>query len=210
MEIEEDIQDRSEEKKRVLHRPKHKRGKRYERLGTLPVDEVMPLVGKVQVDFFGYTVRMDTPPLKCFKAHGTKCQICGLEAKYFVVEYDPLTAVHIMLVGIENDHEVLFTRDHIRPVSAGGSNGSKNLRTCCAICNQILGRIHSAQVDLMKRMGVKVPKKCVKEQGQRPTNKKGRWRVEPPYGLTLRDFWPDESGETDRMEVEEEDGRHDA
>jgi len=198
---------------RPLHRPKSKRGSRYERLGTLSIEEVVPFLGGKPREFFGHKVNMDTPPLKCFKAHGTTCQICGLEAAYFVVEWDPLSTTHMTLVGVENNHEVLFTRDHIRPVSMGGSrNGTKNLRTCCSTCNQILGRILVAQRDLMNRMGLDVENEIKKAQDQRAKNlpkKKDRFRVTVPFGMPLGAYWPEEEGakegEEDRMEVEDDD-----
>lgn len=182
-----------------VRRPKHKRGERYERLGVLQIDDVLPLIGRNSAYFVGHEVNMDTPPLKCFKAHGTKCQVCGMKAEYFAVEWDPISeAASLMLVGIENGHEVLFTRDHIRPVSMGGSkNGTKNLRTCCAICNQILGRILVAQCDLMRRMGLDIEAEIKKAQNQRKANLprgKDRFRVYPPFGITLGAFWPQEEG----------------
>jgi|GEM_PF-7043296 len=213
-----EIPEEGASEERPLHRPKHKRGERYERLGTLSIDEVVPFIGNKPKEFFGYLVNMDTPPLKCFKKHGTDCQVCGLEAAYFVLEYDPLSATHLTLVGIENHHEVLFTRDHIRPISMGGSkNSTKNLRTCCSICNQILGRILVAQCDLMKRLGLDVETEIKKAQVQRKKSlpkKKDRFRVTVPFGMPLGAYWPEEEGakegEDDRMEEEETDDRNDA
>jgi len=200
-----------------LPRPKHKRGSHFDRLGTVPVDEVVPFIGGEPREFFGQTLNMDTAPLKCFKAHGTTCEVCGMEAQYFAVEVDPLTAAHLTLIGIENGREVLFTRDHIRPISMGGSrNGTNNLRTCCAHCNQLLGQLLTCQIQLMKRMGLDVEIEIKKLQDQKKKNLPGksRFKVEPPFGMQLGAFWPEVEGakeeEEGRMEAEEEDGRNDA
>lgn len=202
-----------------LPRPKHKRGSRYERLGLLQIEDVLPFIGGKPMYFVDHEVNMDTPPLKCFKAHGTKCQVCGLEAEYFAVEWDPLSgAASLMLVGTENGREVLFTRDHIRPLSMGGSkNGTKNLRTCCAHCNQLLGQLLTCQIHLMKRMGCdpEIEIKKLRDQKKKNLPKgKSRFLVTPPFGMTLGAFWPEEEGvgegEEGRMEVEDDHGTDDA
>ena len=182
-----------------VRRPKHKRGEQYERLGVLDLGDVLPLIGKKPAYLVGHEINMNTPPLKCFKAHGTTCHVCGLEAEYFAVEWDPISqAASLMLVGIENGNEVLFTRDHIRPISMGGSkNGTKNLRTCCAHCNQLLGQLLVVQIGLMKRMGLDIEAEIKKAKDQRKTNLpkgKGRFRVDPPFGMTLGAFWPEVDG----------------
>ncbi|MCV0439840.1 MAG: HNH endonuclease [Hydrogenophaga sp.] len=76
-----------------------------------------------------------------FCESGATCVECGLEGLYFARERSPgqKGKFHFNLYGIQNGTEVLFTRDHIQPLSKGGSNKLENQQTMCAFCNQRKG-----------------------------------------------------------------------
>jgi hypothetical protein len=69
------------------------------------------------------------------------CVSCRLKGMYFYKEkyhlHDPY---HFNLYGLDYDkNEILLTKDHIKPVSKGGSNKLKNLQTLCERCNSLKG-----------------------------------------------------------------------
>jgi hypothetical protein len=68
------------------------------------------------------------------------CVRCGLPGAYFALEKsiheENARKWHLNLYGIGPDgREILFTKDHIIPVSKGGPDTLKNLQTMCEICN---------------------------------------------------------------------------
>lgn len=75
-----------------------------------------------------------------FLNSGVTCVSCGLEGLYFARERNASTTkFHFNLYGIQQNNEVLFTRDHIHPLSKGGNNSLDNQQTMCAHCNQKKG-----------------------------------------------------------------------
>lgn len=69
-----------------------------------------------------------------------KCDICGLEAKYAVLEKtkeNKTDIYHFNLYTIDKDtkQEIIFNIDHIKPVSKGGTNELTNLQLTCVVCN---------------------------------------------------------------------------
>ena len=66
------------------------------------------------------------------------CYKCGIVGKYFAIEKTPESEhYHLNLYGINDNEEVLFTKDHLMPKSKGGKNHISNYKTCCEICNKI-------------------------------------------------------------------------
>lgn len=96
-----------------------------------------------KADFDGDIISMSSWRYEVFLASGVICHGCGLEAAYFAKERDkalpPDAPWHLNLYGIVMGKEVLFTKDHIIPVSKGGKDKIVNLQTMCSTCNQEKG-----------------------------------------------------------------------
>lgn len=78
------------------------------------------------------------------KNNKCKCDICGLEAKYFVLEKAPNVednVYHFNLYTIDKktNNEIYFNIDHVQPRSKGGKNEMENLQLTCEICNSKKG-----------------------------------------------------------------------
>lgn len=76
--------------------------------------------------------------LKTFVYKGTTCSCCGLSATHFALERGEAQTgrYHLNLWGIDaQGQEVLFTQDHIKPLSAGGQDHLSNSQTMCGPCN---------------------------------------------------------------------------
>ena len=74
------------------------------------------------------------------------CQACGLKGSKVWWESNSLNQRgHLNLYGIENNEEIIFTKDHIVPLASIkkdkniSPNNIKNLQTYCFICNQLKG-----------------------------------------------------------------------
>lgn len=114
----------------------------YERLTTLPVDQVIAKIGlppfrhtmTVKKHELGlYSLRMRT-----FKQSGTTCVGCGANASFFAVERHingDTAKYHLNLYGIVDGRERMFTCDHVQARSKGGANDLSNTQTMCITCN---------------------------------------------------------------------------
>lgn len=118
----------------------------YKRLGILKLDEVLPYIPLSKEDglpfkkeYFGERVRMSSHRLKIFKEKGLICTACNLTATHFAVEKrlsEYTDKYHLNLYGLdENGNEILFTVDHVIPISKNGSNHKSNKVTMCQPCN---------------------------------------------------------------------------
>lgn len=94
---------------------------------------------KLKVMFDGYLVKAYSQRYDLFRTN-TKCVCCGLEANCYILERMPDSkAWHFNLYYVDNDREVLFTKDHILPKSLNGRNVMSNYQTMCVICNNKKG-----------------------------------------------------------------------
>lgn len=128
-------------------RSKHSRG--FIRVGVYAIHVVLGLTGNRRVRFGDHLVKMGSARYRVFLNSGTTCVNCGLEAKYFALERhrnDKSRAAktvyqyHFNLYGVgQQGQEVLFTKDHIKPVSKGGRNTLENFQTMCTYCNNAKG-----------------------------------------------------------------------
>lgn len=116
--------------------------KRYERIGIVTIDDVLPFITteRVKKEYFGIMINICSSRLNLFKEKGIKCVHCGIEGKYFAVEsHKGKNQWHLNLYAInENGKEVLMTQDHIIPQSRCSNYEKKsldNLQTMCTICN---------------------------------------------------------------------------
>ena len=110
------------------------------------------------VDGVDYKVKMYSQRFDCFR-QSLVCACCGLKGKIFILEGIPgheppkgqgqsHTSIHFNLYGeIENAY-VLFTKDHIVPVSRGGTDVLSNYQTMCFVCNLVKGGAHLENVEL--------------------------------------------------------------
>ncbi len=84
-----------------------------------------------------YYVRMNSDRYHVFKDSQT-CIACGLTGTHLLLDLNPTdSSPHFNLYGEEEGRLVLMTKDHLVPKSRGGSDDLSNLKTCCAICNNL-------------------------------------------------------------------------
>jgi hypothetical protein len=92
------------------------------------------------IEIQGVSVKTFSKRFPIFQQSQT-CYICGLKATYLSVETDGQSVdletgvLKNYNINMYNDEEVLFTVDHVIPLSKGGKNHSSNLKTCCSKCN---------------------------------------------------------------------------
>ena len=90
-----------------------------------------------------------------------KCEICKLEASYFVLEkshtstYDKF---HFNLYTIDKKtkQEIYFNSDHIQPKSKGGVNRLENLQLTCERCNTLKSNHYNNFKHWLFMLGVKI------------------------------------------------------
>ena len=84
-----------------------------------------------------YSVKMISSRYHLF-AKNNKCVSCGLEGMFMKLERcTDNERPHFNMYGMKDGREVLFTQDHIRPLSAGGRDHFFNLQTMCFECNML-------------------------------------------------------------------------
>lgn len=85
-------------------------------------------------------VAMGSHRYELFVQKGITCVECGIEGKYFALERgakDNPNRFHFNLYGLDSSGgEVLITKDHVIPRSAGGKNKMSNYQTMCFNCNK--------------------------------------------------------------------------
>jgi 5-methylcytosine-specific restriction endonuclease McrA len=110
-----------------------------------PIDDVLKHVPygrplrrhEVVIDFDGDEIDMCGINFQVFRKYGVVCEYCKIEGKYFAkMIYKGSTKPCLNLFAVKWTGElVLMTKDHIVPLSKGGSNHMKNLRPMCIQCN---------------------------------------------------------------------------
>lgn len=111
---------------------------------VLSIEEVLPLLDtsthsmkKIRAELKGFQVKTCTLRLRTFRRKGTSCAHCELHATHFAIEESPLEkSPHLNLYAATEKGEMLFTCDHIIPLSKGGKNSCSNTQTLCYDCNQ--------------------------------------------------------------------------
>ena len=87
-----------------------------------------------------------------FKKHRC-CAVCGIEGTIMALEsHKKHSRPHFNMYAISNGHEILMTKDHIKPKSKGGSNNMKNYQTMCEQCNTRKGNRDITIEELRKEM----------------------------------------------------------
>lgn len=126
------------------------------RAGIVSVSMVFDLMGLgFQPVICGQKVSLNGKYLQMLREKGTKCLDCGLEGQFFAVEkhIDTKMSYKLKLYGVRDDgRQAMITKDHIKPVSKGGSHNLDNLQPLCYFCNTEKGnkyempsRIESSQ-----------------------------------------------------------------
>lgn len=88
-----------------------------------------------------------------FKNKGLSCVCCGLTANkaYFeqnLSKFDATQPAHINFYLVRNGmKDLLFTKDHIVPVSKGGKDVQENYQVMCQDCNTKKGNLIEGVVD---------------------------------------------------------------
>ena len=85
----------------------------------------------------GVSLKTASLRYRTFDDSGTFCHCCGRQMLFFAFErQEDQVRLHANGYGFTIDgEEVLFTSDHIKPRSLGGSNSPLNLQTLCEPCN---------------------------------------------------------------------------
>ncbi len=137
----------------------------YERLGTVPLDMVLPCLNQDHqfATVLGQVVRINGLRLKTFAMHAPRCSSphCSASYAYFAVERilgkggapaPEGQAYHLNLYGVnEHGNEVLFTHDHTLARALGGANDETNTTPMCLPCNHRKSIREHAQVQRKRR-----------------------------------------------------------
>jgi len=116
-------------------------------LGRFEISDVLPYVTRertrrlYEVSGQTYRVRMDSLRYHTF-LKGLDCVNCKVVGAYFLLEqYEDVaeSTAHFNLYADVNGETILFTKDHIVPISKGGSDHINNLQTMCFRCNESKG-----------------------------------------------------------------------
>jgi hypothetical protein len=101
------------------------------------IDQILPFVTQGRVTLDGESFKVGR--FMIFRLKGTSCRGCGLRASFFKKEKsNDINILNLYGVGA-NDRQILFTRDHIIPVSRGGTADLRNMQPMCADCNNRKG-----------------------------------------------------------------------
>lgn len=128
--------------------------RRYIRKGIYSIEDVSREVGDRMCVFDGDSIRMGSMRYHTFVKDKFKCVYCGLQAQYFAKEKShgsKIDSYHFNLYGTdESGKEVLFTKDHRVPKSAGGSDLLSNLFCTCEKCNNKKANMTHEEFVLLK------------------------------------------------------------
>lgn len=112
-------------------------------LGVFPIEDVLPFLEverKIFRDRQGrdWSLNLTSQRLKLFRGNRT-CVCCGIEGTFLKLEQHlPQDVPHFNLyASTELYGDMMLTKDHIIPKSAGGLCIMSNYQTMCARCNAI-------------------------------------------------------------------------
>lgn len=130
------------------------RNQKYESVGVFTPEFVFSIIPssvpskifdkrEYDIQVQGYKVNVASLRYQVFRK-SLKCCLCGLEGKFFVLEKSIAEKnskrFHFNLYALDyKNNPILMTKDHIIPVSKGGTDHISNLRTMCFECNQLRG-----------------------------------------------------------------------
>ena len=120
---------------------KKKKHKRFKTIKVYKIKDVLSKVDDQKANFNGKEVHMRRLNYQLFSAKGVDCVCCGAKGDFFRLEkckgHHPLYSTwHFNLYAVNKyGHEVLMTKDHIKPKSKGGKNRLRNLQPMCVKCN---------------------------------------------------------------------------
>ena len=115
------------------------------RKGVYPIPFVFDMLGneifnkrKKYIIFDSEEIKVNSQRYQVFATKGCTCCKCGLQAQYFALEkHNAQERYHLNLYGVNAEgKEILFTKDHIIPVSKGGKSVLENYQTMCSVCNE--------------------------------------------------------------------------
>ena len=107
-----------------------------DRLGTIPVNELMELVhkGSPKKEFFGKSMRLDSVNLIGFKQSGVRCEHCTIKGEYFALESDVITGPNLYvfnLYAVKDGKERMLLRVRKDP---HGCMCAHNMEVICLDC----------------------------------------------------------------------------
>jgi len=117
----------------------------YKTIKTYKIKDVLDKVDKQSEIFDGKPVEMRRLNYQLFASKGIDCVYCGAKGDFFRLQKckgnHPLYGTwHFNLYAVNKyGHEVLMTKDHIKPKSKGGKDRLRNLQPMCVSCNQKKG-----------------------------------------------------------------------
>lgn len=111
---------------------------------------------EVEVDNCIYEVKTGSSRYKVFN-RCLSCACCGLTGSKMALEQPDqhigTNKAHFNLYAVnDNGTLVLMTRDHIQPVSQGGTNRLSNLQTYCSPCNNLKSNRLISNKNLLKEV----------------------------------------------------------
>ncbi len=93
-------------------------------------------IGNVKLYLAGIPVFANTETLRCLR-HSPECIGCGKKGTHFLLIQERGQSPHLRLYHRvkKTGKLILMTKDHIKPLSKGGTNHFNNLQTLCEECN---------------------------------------------------------------------------
>ena len=152
-------------------------GAKLERKGKYSIEAVLSKRVNVEittaerfVTFDGDKVSMNSVRYACFAEHGTVCQQCGIEGKFFAKERTPGSKerYHFNLYSVDaKGKEVLMTkyRTVIEPMTK--SQLVPTLITLCESCNSKLTKVRNGKAAELNKINVITEAKTVMTPEQR-------------------------------------------
>lgn len=122
--------------------------------------------------------------LKTFYNHGFKCCKCGIIGTHFKLEKDD--SLH--LYGVKKGKQFLITKDHITPVSKGGTNHIENLQTMCFPCNNLKANnewLNNVPYFLFKLYEKYVKTRVIYNKNKRNLKTSWKYKIKPILTLIL-------------------------